>query len=374
MEFLGFLAPHDGQEIQQRSTGPVDLDYLRRLAAAQDEAGFDRVLIGNGSAMADGAQLAAFAAAYTSRLGFLIAHRPGFVAPTVFARTIATLDALSGGRTAVHIITGGSDADQRRDGDRLPKEQRYARTGEFVEIVKRVWTTKGPLDHHGEHYQVEGIDVDVFPVQRPRPRIYFAGSSAAGIATGARVADAIAFYGEPLRQTREQIGRIRAVAAEVGRTEPLAFNVSVRPIIAPTDAAALEKAERITSTIERNVRGGSWDRVRLRGIGDKTANNEGSDRLREVNASGALLDRAYWTGTSKATNASGISSALVGSPETVASAVADYVELGVTSFLFKGWDLLGDARDYGRHLLPVIRDVLRDRGLDHPTLPKASAS
>lgn len=363
VEFLGFLAAHDAQEIRRRTTSPVDRDYVRELARVQDEAGFDRVLIGNGSAMADGAQLAAWAAAHTERLGFLIAHRPGFIAPTVFARTIATLDNLSAGRTAVHLITGGSEADQRRDGDWLDKEQRYGRTREFAEIVKRVWTEHGPIAYTGEHYRVEGIDVDVHPVQRPRPKLYFAGSSPAGIHTGVRVADAFAFYGEPLAQTREQIARIRAAAVAAGRTEPLGFNVSIRPIIAPTDEQAWAKAERIESRIRANVTSGSWDRVRLRSVTDKTQSNEGSERLRRVNASATKLDRAYWTGTSRATNASGISSALVGSPETVAQAIADYAELGVRSFLFKGWDLVEDARDYGRYLLPAIKDVLAHRGL-----------
>jgi alkanesulfonate monooxygenase len=363
VEFLGFLAAHDGQEVSVRSTRPVDADYIRRLAAAQDEGGFDRVLIGNGSAMADGAQIAAYAAQHTSRLGFLIAHRPGFVAPTVFARTIATLDQLSGGRTAVHVITGGTDADQRRDGDRLPKDERYDRTGEFVDIVRAVWTTHGEVNYHGDHYQVEGLLADVHPAQDPHPPIYFAGSSDAGIRTGARVADAFAFYGEPLQGTAEQIAKIRAAAAALGVPGPRRFNVSIRPIIAPTDELAWAKAERTVNRITANVKGGTWDRFRLRGLTDPTDTNQGRSRLRALNESGGTFDRAYWTGTSAATGASGISSTLVGSPETVAAAIADYVDIGVTSFLFKGWDLLDDAVDYGRHLLPVIRGLLADRGL-----------
>ena len=44
------------------------------------------------------------------RCGLLLAHRPGFVAPTVAARKLASFDQLSGGRVAVHIISGGSDS------------------------------------------------------------------------------------------------------------------------------------------------------------------------------------------------------------------------------------------------------------------------
>ena len=86
------------------------------------------MLIGYSSSQPDGTQVAAYAASQTDRLGFLIAHRPGFVFPTLAARTFATLDEFAGGRIAVHIITGGSDGERHHDGDFLDKDSRYART------------------------------------------------------------------------------------------------------------------------------------------------------------------------------------------------------------------------------------------------------
>ena len=74
----------------------------------------------------------------TQRLGFLLAHRPGFVAPTLAARKLATLDQLTGGRLAVHMISGGNDADQARDGDFVDHSGRYRRTEEYIEIRKKV--------------------------------------------------------------------------------------------------------------------------------------------------------------------------------------------------------------------------------------------
>ncbi|MEA1151609.1 LLM class flavin-dependent oxidoreductase, partial [Klebsiella pneumoniae] len=84
--------------------------------------------------------VAAAAGLATSRIGLLLAHRPGFVAPTLAARKLATLEHLLDGRLAVHIISGGSDADQRKDGDYLDHDQRYARSDEFIELLKRTWT------------------------------------------------------------------------------------------------------------------------------------------------------------------------------------------------------------------------------------------
>src|SRR6202034_3658456 len=118
--------------------------YVRRFARAHEDAGFDRVLIGYSSAQPDGTQVASYAAAHTERLSFLIAHRPGFMAPTLAARTFATLDQFTGGRIAVHIITGGSDTEQRRDGDYLAKDERYDRTDEYLDIVKQAWAAGAP--------------------------------------------------------------------------------------------------------------------------------------------------------------------------------------------------------------------------------------
>ena len=110
--------------------GAIDTRWLRDFARAHEQAGFDRVLVGYTSTAAEGFAVTGYAAAHTERLGYLIAHRPGFVAPTLTARAAATLDHVTGGRVALHIITGGSDAEQTRDGDWLDHDTRYRRTDE----------------------------------------------------------------------------------------------------------------------------------------------------------------------------------------------------------------------------------------------------
>ncbi len=138
-------------------TGPVfDADVLARTARVHEEAGFDRVLIGYFTNAPDGFLVASHVAASTERLGLLLAHRPGFVAPTLAARKLATLDQLSKGRAAVHIISGGSDADQARDGDFADHDDRYRRSAEYVRVLRSTWAARQPFDHHGEFYRVEG--------------------------------------------------------------------------------------------------------------------------------------------------------------------------------------------------------------------------
>ncbi len=130
IEFIGIAAtaPHSETEIATEPTGPVQPGYLEELARAHEEAGFDRVLVAHSSASPDGFTVADQVLSRTQRFGVLLAHRPGFVAPTYAARKFATLDAFQPGRVAIHHITGGDELDQKRDGDFADHDRRYART------------------------------------------------------------------------------------------------------------------------------------------------------------------------------------------------------------------------------------------------------
>src|SRR5208283_199206 len=146
-ELIGWIAPRVSSELIPPSGPPFDAEVLAQTAGIHERAGFDRVLIGYFSDAPDGFLVGAAAAAVTERLGFLLAHRPGFVAPPLAARKLATFDQLCDGRLAVHIITGGSDADQAKDGDWTNSATRYRRTDEYVALLRRCWTATAPFDH-----------------------------------------------------------------------------------------------------------------------------------------------------------------------------------------------------------------------------------
>ena len=82
----------------------------------------------------------------------------------------------------VHIISGGDDGDQHKDGDFLAHDERYARTDEYVEILRRIWTADKAIDHQGKYYTFTRSFSDVKPLQKPHLPIYFGGSSDAAIA------------------------------------------------------------------------------------------------------------------------------------------------------------------------------------------------
>ena len=361
VEFIGMIATQQQSELRPRSGPVVDRTFVRAFARAHEDAGFDKVLIGYSAARPDGLQVAAYAAAHTERIHYLVAHRPGFVFPTVAARSFATLDQFTEGRIALHTITGGNDAEQRRDGDYLSKDERYARTDEYLTILEQAWTSSEPISFEGEFYKFENFVSDVRPYQQPRIPIYFGGSSESAYRVGAKHADVYALWGEPLAETAQQMAAVRAEAASYGRTPR--FSVSFRPILGPTDDLAWDRAHRILATVQDNVRtrNGNFAPTNLRYSPDRRPENAGSQRLLAAAAAGERHDRALWTPLAAATGAAGNSTALVGTPETVAQAILDYVDLGVSTILIRGYDPYDDAIDYGRYLLPLVRAEVERR-------------
>jgi alkanesulfonate monooxygenase len=374
VEFIGMIGTQHVSEIHPAAGPLVNREFVRRFTRAHEDSGFDKVLVGHSSSTPDGLQVAAYAAAHSERLGFLVAHRPGFVAPTLAARSFASLDHFSGGRVAIHVISGGSDVEQRRDGDWLNKDERYDRTDEYLEVLTRTWTEAGPFSHHGRHYQVADVNADIRPLQQPRIPVYFGGSSPAAYRVGGRHADVFALWGEPLAETAEQIASVRAAAEAAGRAEPPRISVSFRPILGATDELAWERAHRILDRITASKGGhASFTGARMH---QRTPGNVGSQRLLAAAAKGERHDRALWTPTAAASGAAGNSTALVGSPETVAAALLDYVDIGVSTLLIRGYDPLDDAIDYGRELLPLVRQELarRERSVSGGSVSGASVS
>lgn len=359
VELIGLLHPHERSETHHAEGSIIDPDYIRRLCKAYEDGGFDRILIGSSSSGPDSLQMAAFAAANTARLGFMVAHRPGFISPTVAARAFATLDQFAGGRIALHTITGRDDHEQKRDGDYLDKTQRYARSGEYLRVLKMAWRDKGPIDFDGQFYKFEGFVTDVRPV-RPTIPIYFAGASDAAFGVGAAEADVYMFYAQPLAAFAEDIARVKAECAAIGRATPPRFGMIVRPIMEETDERAWQRADSILSVTEQRVAQG---KPMMRGSNDMDrAATAGVSDARQLahNARSTRHDRALWTAVAGVTQR-GNSTAIVGSPDTVADALFDYVDIGVSTLLIHGFDPLDDARAFGEILVPRLRERARRR-------------
>src|SRR5262249_60871198 len=138
----------------------------------------------------------------------LPATRPRSTAPPLAGRKAATFDQFTGGRIGLHIITGGSDLDQARDGDWLDHDTRYRRTDEYLTLMRRVWTEDRPFDHGGEFYRVAKAYSEIKPVQKPHVPLYFGGASEAAHRIGARHCYVYMLWGEPLAAIRARIATV----------------------------------------------------------------------------------------------------------------------------------------------------------------------
>ena len=344
VEIIGWIAPRVSSELIPSVGRPFDPDVIDETARIHEAADFDRVLVGYFSDAPDGFLVAARASVETTNLKFLLAHRPGFVSPTLAARKLATLDQLTAGRLAVHLIAGGSDIDQAKDGDFADHSSRYRRMHEYVKVLRKSWTENHPFDHEGEFYRVNQSYSDIRCLQNPHIPIYGGGGSEAAIQALAASVNVFMLWGEPLSQTRAFISKVRNYA----RTRPVGFSVSTRPILARTDAEAWDRAHTI------------YDQIAER-LGDRKTRqpqNEASKRLLHLASDKEIYDSCLWTRLAELTGAPGNSTALVGSPDTVAKALFEYYRIGATSLLIRGYDPLSDASNYGEDLIPRVRRLV----------------
>ena len=359
VEFISLTPPNASNEIHPIPNAGIDPDYLVRYARTLDDYGFHYTLVPYDSSYFDPWTIGATIAAVTKNIKVIIALRPNTLYPTVAAKALATLDQLSSGRAVVHFIAGGSDAEQAKEGDFLTKDQRYERLEEYIRILRRAWQSADPFDWDGKYYQFKQFSNRVRPANGTTITVSVGGSSDEAYRIGGSLADIFGLWGEPLKETKDQIDRIYAAAEKAGRTDRPRIWVTFRPIVAETEELAWAKAHRTLDALNAN---------RANGLGKAppaavaaAPQNVGSQRLLEIAARGEIQDRALWYPTVTATNARGASTALVGSPQTVADSLLDYVDLGAELISIRGYDNLNDAVDYGRYVLPIVREGLRER-------------
>jgi alkanesulfonate monooxygenase len=343
VEINGLLNHNLSAEMSPLPVAQFDLDAIRLQAKIHDENGYDRVLIANAATMPDNISIAAYAAAMTKRLGFMLAHRPGFIAPTMAARALATLDQLCDGRLAVHIITAANDIETQADGDFLTKEQRYSRSREYIGILRNIWSSDKPIDHDGEVYRFRGGFAEVKPKQRSGIPIYFGGMSPPALAVAAECADMFATLGDTVQGMSEVVKTVRSAAGAFNRNPR--FLMSIRIILGDSEDQAWRNAESIREQIA----------ARMKPAAAPAPTAAGFQRQLEIAAQGERLEKRFWNGITKLRGGQSNSGTLVGTPEQVADALYDYYAVGVSAFILRGYHPVDDSIRIGRELIPLLR-------------------
>ncbi len=363
-EITGLVHHNRSTMLAPRPPSDFDLGYIVESARVQEECGYDRVLIANSAIIPDPLVIGTHVAANTRTLKLMLAHRPGFISPTVAARMLATIDRVSGGRAGAHIIAGPSEKELQADGDFLTKDERYRRSGEYVGILRQLWTREEPLDHAGDYYRFNRAIVEVKPIQPGGLPIFWGGGSEAAVEMGARCADVYAMAGSPLRMTGDTVAKVREAARRHERT--LRFMSTFVVVTGDTEERAWRTANSILTEYLDLRASGDQDWTQTRGVSNFGVQSTGATSQMAAAAAGLLQDKCFWTGMIQATGGKfGNQATLVGTPEQLTDALMDYYELGVTGFLIRGFRALEDAREYSRGLFPMLREAVARREAAH---------
>ena len=351
-EFSWFLPTSGDMESFGRpeTQRAASLDYLVQVARAAEDAGFVAVLIPVGDGCEDAWVVGGMVAAQTERLKMLVAVRPGFVAPVVAAKMVSTFDCLMPGRLLVNVVTGGFPAELAADGDFTPHDERYERTAEFMDVMRKYWTER-KFDHEGKFYRVEGCKPLVKCATKPYPALYAGGASEPAEDLFAREIDTYLLWGESTAQMSERITRMRQKSAAAGRE--LRFGVRFHVLSRDTHEEALAAAEaQLEGVTEEQI-------ARTQAVLTAT-DSAGESRQRAFASREDLwVEPTLWAGIGQVRRGIGVT--VLGSHEEVARKFLSFVDMGLSFFILSGYPHLEEAENAGRTWMPLFYELLRSR-------------
>ncbi|KMW48390.1 FMNH2-dependent alkanesulfonate monooxygenase [Ralstonia insidiosa] len=362
MQVFWFIPTHGDSRYLGTAEGArqVDQTYLQQVAVAADTLGYEGVLIPTGRSCEDPWIVAASLIPVTKRLRFLVAVRPGLMAPTLAARMAATYDRLSQGRLLVNLVTGGDPAELEGDGLFLNHAERYEASEEFIRIWRETLAAShegAALDYTGKHLSVKGAKVLYPPVQKPHPPVYFGGSSEAAHELAAEQVDTYLTWGEPPAAVAEKLADVRKRAAKHGRT--VRFGIRLHVIVRETDEEAWQAADKLISKLDDDTVARAQEAFRK-------MDSAGQQRMAALHAGGAKRSRAdleispnLWAGVGLVRGGAG--TALVGDPQTVAARMKEYADLGIDTFVLSGYPHLEEAYRFAELVFPLLPRSVREK-------------
>lgn len=329
--FGGWLrnVPDEGME--------ASWEYVKRLAQRSEQIGYDLTLIaelllndikGIDSPSLDAWSTAAALAAVTERLELMVAVRPTFHAPAIFAKQAATIDGISGGRLSLNVVSAWWADEARRYGLHFEKhDDRYARTDEWLQVVNGAWT-EPRFAHKGHYYDVDTV-LEPKPVRHPRPTIYAGGESEAAKNLIARSCDAYVMHGDSPERIRTKVDDMRRRRDEL-QLPPMQFGMAGFTVVRPTAREAEQEIERIT-----NVSAGSP------GYGNY------QQWLSHTKLEQQVSPRDY------SVSNRGLNAGLVGTAEQVADRVREFQGAGLDLLLLQSSPQLEEMERFAAEVMPL---------------------
>ncbi|MES2450898.1 MAG: LLM class flavin-dependent oxidoreductase [Pseudomonadota bacterium] len=310
--FGGWLrnVPDEGME--------ASWDYTRDLAIRAETIGYDLTLIaelnlndikGVTEPALDAWSTAAAVAAVTRTQELMVAVRPNFHQPALFAKAAANIDRISGGRLSLNVVSSWWADEAKQYGLQFDQhDDRYARTAEWLDVVRGLWRTER-FSFEGQFYKTDQAICSPKPVHAPV--LYAGGESEAAKTMIAGRCDAYVMHGDPVEAIAPKIADMRARRADAGG-KPMTFGMAAYAIVRDSEAEAKRELARITD------------------VRDLPAGYANFDQW----LSGTQLERELKIQEYSVSNR-GLRPNLVGTPEQVRERIAEYEDAGLDLLLLQ---------------------------------------
>jgi FMNH2-dependent dimethyl sulfone monooxygenase len=295
-------------------------DYTRKLAQRSEQIGFDLSLIaelnlndikGVDAPSLDAWSTSAALAAVTQTLELMVAVRPTFHSPALFAKQAANIDHISGGRLALNVVSSWWEQEARMYGvDFERHDDRYGRTAEWLDVLNGVWSQK-KYSHSGKYYQTQDTVLEPKPVRFPRPPIYAGGESEAAKNLIAQKCDAYVMHGDSPAHVAAKIADMSERREKLGLGR-MQFGVAGYAFTRDSEREVARELERITD-VKQNAKGFANYQQWLQGT-----QLEQSMSIQEYSVSNR-----------------GLRSGLVGTPSQVQEQIGKFAEAGVDLLLLQ---------------------------------------
>jgi len=318
--------------------------YQRDLVRWAETAGWDCTLVaelnlndikGPEADCLEAWTTAAALAAVTDRIEIMTAVRPNFRLPAIVAKEAATIDRISNGRFTLNVVSAWWQTESDEYGGAwIQHDERYARTEEFLRIVKGMWTEER-FSFSGKHYSVKGAQLAPKPVQKPWPTLYAGGESEAGKDLIAAQCDAYLMHGDPVEVIDGKITDMNARRAKHPELPPLRFGMAGYAIVRDTEAEAKREVERIT-----NVKGSARGYASYQ---DFVSNSK----------LGTTISLEDYSVSNR-----GLRTGLVGTPEQVAQRLGELAAIGIDLVLLQCSPQREEMQRFSEQVMPLVRDIV----------------
>jgi len=340
-------------------------EHCGSLVKRADEHGFQNILLPSGWIVGqDALTFAAAMAPQTRQINQLVALRMGEVWPPMLARAIATVDHIAQGRLCLNIISSDMP------GQKESNEVRYARSSEIIQILQKLWTTDGPFEWKGAHYQFSLPNCEAAKPyqQNGGPLLYFGGISPIAQDLCAKHCDVFLMWPETEDRLAETMRGMSEKAASYGRT--LDFGLRIHVIVRETEAEARAAADKLISKLDLE----KGQEIKNRSMDSQSAGVLRQDELRSKSKD-LFIEDHVWSGIGLAR--SGCGSAIVGDPDQVLAKLNRYMDMGMRAFILSGYPHLDECDLFARYVLPKLPtcrlNEVQSRRVSNPATPLTTA-